>query len=272
VAAAAGAAEPVTAALPVAAPTVGQYCAEIAASTAVLAPLARGDLTAPVPACPDWTLRELVIHVGRAHRWAAEIAGTRSAAFVPFRSVPDGKFPSEPADREAWLLAGAGRVADAVREAGSDPVWTFTGLQPASFWARRMAHETAMHRADAQLAVGSEPAFGAVMAADAIDESLVYMSSLAGPGQDPRTAALAAGRSLHVHATDPELAGGEWTVRHEPAGVTVERAHGRGDAALRGPAGDLLLVLTRRVPPGDASVEVHGDAAILAGWLAGTSY
>jgi uncharacterized protein (TIGR03083 family) len=272
-AAGAAAAVDAAAAEPVAAPTVEQYCAEIAASTAVLAGLAgRPDLSTPVPTCPDWTLRELTIHVGRAHRWAAEIVGTRSAEFVPFRSVPDGKFPGEPADREAWLLAGAGRVVDAVREAASDPVWTFSGLQPASFWARRMAHETAMHRADAQLAVGSRPSFGAPMAADAIDESLVYMSSLAGPGQDPRAAALPAGGSLHVHATDPELAGGEWTVRNEPAGVTVERAHGKGDAALRGPAGDLLLVLTRRLPPGEASVEVHGDAAILAGWLAGTSY
>lgn len=255
-------------------PTTEQYCAEIAASTAVLAgQAAQPGLSTPVPTCPDWTLRELAIHVGRAHRWAAQIVTTRSAEFIPFRSVPDGKFPDGPADREAWLLAGARWVAAAVREAGSDQVWTFTGLQPAGFWARRMAHETAMHRADAQLATGGRPAFGAAMAADAIDESLVYMSSLAAPGQDPRTAALPAGKSLHVHATDPELdGGGEWTVRHEPSGVTVERAHGKGDAALRGPAADLLLVLTRRMPPGDASVEVHGDAAILGSWLAGTSY
>lgn len=53
------------------------------------------------------------------------------------------------------------------------PVWTFAGTRPASFWARRMSHETAVHRAGTELAAGLRPAFAPDLAADAIDEWLV---------------------------------------------------------------------------------------------------
>ena len=78
---------------------------------------------------------------------------------------------------------------------------------------------------------------------------------------------------LHVHATDEGLDGtGEWLVRREGSAVTVQPGHGRGDVALRGPAGRLLLVLLRRVPPDDAQVEVLGDPALLTAWLAATPF
>jgi len=74
-----------------------RFYAEIAASTATLASIVDGaDLTRPVPTCPDWTLRQLATHVGRAHRWAGEIVATRSAESIPFRAVPDGRLPDDP--------------------------------------------------------------------------------------------------------------------------------------------------------------------------------
>ncbi len=250
-----------------------RYFGEIAASTAVLAGLAvNGDLAAPIPTCPEWTLRKLCTHVGRAHRWAAEIASTRSAEFIPFQAVPDGRFPEAQADTGPWLDAGAKRVTAAVSEAGSDPVWAFGQQVPASFWARRMAHETAVHRADAQLAVGQQPAIDADLAADAIDEWLDVLSPLLG-SPDPRAEALPAGASMHVHVTD-ELPSGtcEWLVSHGDGGVTVRREHAKADVALTGPAGRVLLVLLRRLPADDPSVTVHGDTELLSGWLAGLRF
>src|SRR5262249_11406569 len=100
-----------------------RYAAEIEASTAGLAEsLAKYDQSLPVPTCPEWTLRQLVTHVGRAHRWAAEITRTRSAAPIPFREVPDGKLPDNRAEQRAWLQAGAARIIATAREAGSDLV------------------------------------------------------------------------------------------------------------------------------------------------------
>jgi uncharacterized protein (TIGR03083 family) len=249
---------------------VERWYDEIEASTETLAALVHGaDLTRQVPTCPEWTLRQLATHVGRAQRWAAEITSTRSAEFIPFRQVPDGRIPDDPALHAPWLRAGAALLIESVQEAGSDPVWTFAGPQPASFWARRMAHETAVHRADAQITAGGVPEFDADLAADAIDEWLGSMSGVADP--DSRAAALPDGAVLHVHVTDDGV-DGEWLVRREGSSLTVEHGHGKGDVVVRGPAGRVLLVLLRRVQPDDPQVEVLGDAALLTSWLAGTPF
>jgi uncharacterized protein (TIGR03083 family) len=252
-----------------------RYAAEIEASTAGLAEiLAENDQSLPIPTCPEWTLRQLVTHVGRAHRWAAEITRTRSDTFIPFREVPDGKLPDDRAEQCAWLRAGAARIVDAVREAGSDLVWSFTGPTPAGFWIRRMAHETLVHRADAELAAGAEPepVIEAEVAADAIDEWLMLLSRGLG-NADERAKALPAGAGLHIHATDDGLGGcGEWMVRRDAGGLTVEPGHRKGDAALTGPAASLLLVLMRRRPVSDPAVTVHGDSAVVDGWLASTAF
>ena len=249
---------------------VERWYDEIEASTETLSGLVHGaDLTRQVPTCPEWTLRQLATHTGRGHRWAAEITATRSAEFIPFRQVPDGRIPDDPALHAPWLRAGAELLLESVREAGGDPVWTFDGPQPASFWARRMAHETAVHRADAQITAGRVPEFDADLAADAIDEWLGFMSGIG--ASDSRVDALPDGAVLHVHVTDDGV-DGEWLVRRAGSTVSVESGHGKGDVVVRGPAGRVLLVLLRRVQPDDPQVEVLGDAALLTGWLAGTPF
>jgi uncharacterized protein (TIGR03083 family) len=250
-----------------------RHYAELTASTQVIAELIDGaDLTLPVTTCPDWTLRQLVTHVGRAHRWAAEIVSTRSAQFIPFRSVPDGRIPDDPAEHVGWLHAGADRAVDAVRGAGDDLVWAFGRQRPAPFWARRMAHETAVHRADAQIATGRAPVIDADIAADGIDEWLMDLSVPSAGEPDHRLAALAEGQSLHVHATDVPAGSGEWLVRRDQGGVQARPEHGHADAALRGGASDLLLVLMNRLPPDDRAVQVLGDPAVLSRWLAETKF
>lgn len=252
-----------------------QYVVEIEASTAGLAEVVAGhDHGLPIPTCPEWTLRQLATHVGRAHRWAAEITRTRSDTPIPFREVPDGKLPADRAEQAAWLRAGAARLVGAAREAGGDLVWSFTGPAPAGFWLRRMAHETLVHRADAQLAAGAEPepVIEAEVAADAIDEWLMLLTHGLHDVLE-RAEPLPAGAGLHLHATDDGLGGrGEWMIRHEAGGFKVTPGHGKGDAALAGPAASLLLVLMRRRPVSAPAVTVHGDGAVVDGWLASTAF
>jgi uncharacterized protein (TIGR03083 family) len=245
---------------------------EITGSTATLAQLIDGaDLTRPVPTCPEWTMRQLITHVGRAHRWATTIVTTRSAVPIPFREVPDGRLPEDPREHADWLRTGAAGVIGAVGAAGDAQVWTHPGPGPAWYWARRMAHETAVHRADGQIALGQRPQIDPVTAADGIDE---WLGFLAEPDNGEGRASLAGlqGKVLHVHVTDPGVVGGEWMIRPAAGGVTVEAGHGKGDVAVRGPASDLLLVLMRRLPPGDPAVEVLGDAAVLDELLAATPF
>src|SRR5260370_36084323 len=100
-----------------------QYLAEIRASAAQLADIVSAhDPDLPVPTCPGWTLRRLATHLGRVHRWAAEIVSTRAGERIPFDSAPDGRYPAERADRAAWPNAGADRVVAANTAAGDRPV------------------------------------------------------------------------------------------------------------------------------------------------------
>jgi uncharacterized protein (TIGR03083 family) len=249
-----------------------QWYDEITGSTATLAQLIDGtDLTRPVPTCPEWTMRQLITHVGRAHRWATAIVAARSAVPIPFREVPDGKLPGDQREHADWLRTGAAGVVDAVRAAGDEQVWTHLGPGPARYWARRMAYETAVHRADAQIALGQRPQIDPVTAADGIDEWLGFLAAPDTGEGGPSLAGLH-GKVLHVHVTDEEVAGGEWMIRPSADGVTVEPGHGKGDVAVRGPASDLLLLLMRRVPPGDSPAEVLGDAAVLDELLAATPF
>jgi uncharacterized protein (TIGR03083 family) len=239
---------------------VDRYCDALRGFSASLASLVSGDQERPVPTCPGWTFRQLATHVGRAERWAAEIVATRTTVVIPIREVPDGKLPPTTAERAAWLQAGAARLIESVVPAPQEPVWTPLGTRPARYWLRRMTHESAVHLADAQLAVGQEASLPADVAADGIDEWLAEFCAAAGPARGLR----GTGQTLHVHATDPGVAG-EWLVEMGPEKVTVTAGHARADVALRGPAASLLLVLTRRLPP--SAADVLGDEALLAQWL-----
>jgi uncharacterized protein (TIGR03083 family) len=251
------------------APTDDWFFTELRACTAEFARVVDGDLERPVPTCPGWTFRQLATHLGRGHRWAAQIVATRATAPVPFREVADGKLPEDPARHGPWLNAGAGLVIEAVTAAGSDLVWTMAGMCPASFWARRRAHETAVHLADAQLAAGRDVDLAPDLAADGVDEWLALVAA----GTAGTTDLAGDGQSLHFHATDPGLSGtGEWLVTRTPAGVTVQHGHGKADVAVRGPAASLLLVLTRRLRASDPRIEILGEQALLTHWLEHTPF
>jgi len=246
--------------------------AELRACTAELARIIDGDLDRPVPACPGWTFRQLATHVGRGHRWAAQIVATRSAVPVSTRDVPDGKLPEDPAEHGAWLNASADLVAEAVTTVGDEPVWTFTGPRPARWWARRRAHEAAVHLADAQLAAGRDVDLAPAFAADGVDEWLGLVVATTADRERARELG-GDGQTLHFHATEPGLEGtGEWLVTRTPAGITVAPGHARADVAVRAPAVRLLLLLTRRLPAADPEIEIFGQQDLLTHWLEHTPF
>ena len=259
------------------APDDDRFFTELRVCTAEFARIIDGDLERPVPACPGWTFRQLATHLGRGHRWAAQIVATRATTPIPMREVADGKLPEDPAQHALWLTAGAGQVIEAVTAAGSDLVWTLAGMGPASFWARRRAHEAAVHLADAQLAAGRDVDLAPEVAADAIDEWLTIIAAgtqgaatqgaatqgAIDPARSPAQQLRGDGQSLHFHATDPGLSGsGEWLVIRTPSGIAAQHGHGKADVAVRGPAASLLLVLTRRLPPSDPGIEILGEHAL----------
>lgn len=217
----------------------------------------QGDLTAPIAACPGWDVRQLVVHLGVIHRWARHC--------VLHAAPPDGVDAFQPGDRDLkeWFEEGVQAVADTLRALDPDtPTWhPFTVDRVAGVWPRRQANETAMHRWDAQRAVGEPDPIDPELASDGIDEYF----ELAIPRLIKRERVTAPTSSFHVHCTDVD---GEWLVWNEDGAYRMERAHAKGDAALRGPAEAILLRLWGRSSARAAELSPVGDEEVLDAWLA----
>jgi uncharacterized protein (TIGR03083 family) len=228
------------------------------------------DPSTPVPTCPEWTIRQLFRHVGRGNRWAAQIVADRRDEPLDPREVPEGKPPEDIDAAIDWLNAGVQLTLDSVDAAGAHTaVWTFLGPRPARWWVRRRLHEATVHRADAAIAVGADYQLAPELAADGLDEWLERVAIEVSAESSP----LDAGKTLHLHATDDGLgSAGEWTITGTDDGITWSHEHGKGDAALRGSAKDLLLAVVRRQTAAEGGLEVFGDTAVWDGWLARTPF
>lgn len=235
-----------------------EHRAAIVREGGALASVPASGLGAEVRACPEWAVERLIRHTGRIHVWAASFL-----ALGPDGGEPDvGPVPPEgPAILPWYREALDGLLAELDRHDPSEPVGTFAGPGDVAFWLRRQAHEVAVHRWDAEDAVnpGGASPIDATAAADGIDEWLeVFVPRFLTVKGDGVPADLV-GATLHVHCTDDGLPDGtgEWLLRLTTDGCEVTRAHAKGDAAMRGPASDLLLAVWHRV--GLDAVDVVGD-------------
>lgn len=221
---------------------------------------------APIPMSSRWTVRDLVIHLGNVHDWAAAVL--HSGIEQP--QVFDAEPTDVGASFDELLFWYAGR-ADALLDLllsddvpDDRPVWTFGPPGTAAFWPRRQAHEVTMHAVDATTAAGGQLAdallpLDPMLCADGVDEVLTVML--------PRVAlfvpkpALAA--RMAIEATDT---GDRWEL--EPDGQIDSAATGSGvGASLVGPASGLFALLWRRgflgADGAEIGVGVEGDRAVV---------
>jgi uncharacterized protein (TIGR03083 family) len=221
------------------------YIEVIAAEgAALISAMAQGPLDAAVPTCPGWDLRMLASHIGTTWNWSAAIVRERRQAPAPY-DMPTLD------DHEVlhYLESGLATLIDALGSCPLDAeVWGF-GPQPrtAAFWHRRQAMESAVHRVDAELAIGEPAGVTAAVAVDGIGEYVEVTIPRMHYKQDPPP-----GR-LKLTATDT-------------ADVWTYGAADGGEGTLAGRAEDLFLVLWGR--RGDDAVQSGGDPVILAGWRA----
>lgn len=228
---------------------------------------ADSSMDTPVPTCPDWTLRDLVVHIGSVNRWAARHVDEYSPVRIPGASMDFG-VPDTDDGLADWLRAGGKIMAETFAGADGDrPMWAWGADQHARFWPRRMLHETTVHRADAEFALGINPAVQPDRAADGVDEFLdnlpcaVYFA--------PNVEHLKGeGETLAFVADD---AGTAWLVTLGTDGFTWARARGAATVQVTGSAGDLLLLLYGRRRPDEGRFAVEGDRATLDFWLANSS-
>ncbi|SDE03863.1 maleylpyruvate isomerase family mycothiol-dependent enzyme [Glycomyces harbinensis] len=227
-----------------------------------------GNASAPVPTCPEWMLADLVDHVGSTQRMVSMLVGEQmsepSEAFA--RYVPA---PTDSSLWRAWLNEGAAEAELAFRSVADDtPVWDPSGAAAGvPFWSRRLFGEASVHRADAAATLDAPYEIAPEYAVAAVEDWLDTLTSR-GYWENREGFADAMrgdGQTLHFHAVD---APGEWLARRQSDKVVLERTHAKADVAVRGPAADLLLVISRRRPlNATPALEVLGDRALFEHWI-----
>jgi uncharacterized protein (TIGR03083 family) len=220
----------------------------------LIAAAVRAGWDASVPGT-EWTVRELVKHVGGIHRWAADIVTTGSQTFDTPAGEAVGSGPDDDELAE-WFENGHVALVATLRSAAPDlDCATFLPADsPLHFWARRQAHETAIHRADAEAAAGDEPAlFDDVFAQDGIAE---IVCGFAGR----RSCAVARPATLGLDAAD----GPSWLVTFGGERIHAEESEDLigTDVTVRGVSSDLYRWLWNR--PSDAVVD--GDPEVARLW------
>lgn len=209
-----------------------------------------------MPTCPGWTVQGLVAHLARVQSWV------RAALRDP---TEQGLAAARPPEHWDDLLTWWDEQLNGLLEGVADPsapAWLPFDRAPqtARSWARRQAHEAAIHRLDAEHAragsadPNSVPAllFEPGFAADGVEELIYWVvSSLAG-----WKASNVSGTVL-LHAAD---AGQTWTVRVEPGAPPKAEPDGLAvDVTVEGTADAVYRRLWGR--PSHASVT--GEVGVL---------
>ncbi len=213
------------------------------------------DLTATVPGCPGWTVRDLLAHVIGVYRH--KIVALDTDAAPPQREFGDwGTLAADDDPREVLRTEYAALRERLTARDPMTPTWTWwPGEQHVGFWIRRMAQETAVHRWDAESAVhGVEGATPVPddLATDGVDELLGWLAWEWDDEPQPE----ADGQTVLVSTADHT-----WALVFQPTRVSVTGGGSDGVAFVAGePAGLLLHVWGR---PGDHGVATMGDPIAL---------
>ncbi len=239
---------------------IGTHVAAIEHEGVVFAEAAeKAGLEASVPSCPGWSVADLVHHLGVIHRWAG--------AFVRGRTTPvDGALEGDaiwgprPDDNELFDYYREGHVSlvEAFRSAPHDlDAWYFLEApSPLAFWARRQAHELAIHRADAQLASRPPDGYDPEFAADGVDELLAGFI-----GHPQRRSRFEVTDSIQVDTTDVD---GHWHLDISPERVVTTRDRRAAGLTIAGPASDVYLFMWNRADPD--TIALTGETHLLDAW------
>jgi uncharacterized protein (TIGR03083 family) len=241
---------------------IAEHITAIGREARLLAEAARiGGLDADVPSCPGWDMRALLSHLSMIHLWAAgHVAELHPGSWGDLESLSEfwpGLAAFWPDDEELvdWYLEVNDNLVRTLESAPVDKErWTFYGAPSTlAMWARRQAHETAIHRFDAENTAGIATEFDSTLASDGIDEMFTRMA--------PRYKGFPETQTMSVHATDTD---DRWHLTITPNELTTIRVDRPADLTLSGNASDLYLAVWNRGD--DSNITIGGDRDVLDQW------
>lgn len=232
-----------------------------------------------VPTTPEWTIADLVEHLGQTHHWVAEIK-ERSITDPAQLPTEMAVLPVDPGEWQAWLADSAQRVVSAFSDDALDaPLFNAAGDERSGteFWMSSVLNETVVHGFDAENTADRPADIDADIAALLISNHLAMLTSPTWAMQrsESADALRGTGETLQLVATDTVDGAGGWFVERRPDGATWQPGTQRADVRVTGPAQSLLLTLTRRLPLADREVtgiSIDGDVDLVQHWLDSTAH
>lgn len=240
------------------------HCDQLEIEGARFVDLARGaDFDATVPACPEWTIVDLLEHVGFVHRWAESLVRVLAPRRISGNDMNFSRGPATP----DWLADGLSHLVATLRASDpDDAMWAWGEDQHVRYWARRQLHETLVHRLDLEGARRIVSDVDPDVAADAIDEFFANLER-AGVFSPAVKNLVGHGEIIEFIADD----GPTWTVRLEEDGFQFLHDAPISDASVRASATELLPVIYRRRAIEDSSCVVDGRRDLVEMWLANSA-
>jgi uncharacterized protein (TIGR03083 family) len=215
--------------------------------------LAERGVKVAIRTSPGWDLEALLFHLAGVFDLAV---AQLSAADQSIEALPQRDLTGSALDQlEERRLT----VVSLLRERDADdPCWNPVGEDPTvGFLARRLAHESAIHRIDAEVARGTPTTIDPELAADGIDERLfVVLTHHAESGEAPEL-----GGSVCLICSDRDAA---WTVEASRGRFRVRSGRGPADAAVVATASDLFCFAWNR--PTIRPLQVTGQMAVVEAW------
>lgn len=227
----------------------GEYLrGQIRADAERIAEVARMGTSNPVPACPGWNVADLVEHVAAVYLHKV-IAMRTNAKPDPWPPDFTGRDPLDLFDE-----ARADLLAELEKRGTDSPAWTFApDDQTSGFWHRRMAHESAIHRIDAEQANDVVTPLDPALSLDGIDEVLQVM--LAGPWWEDYETTEPLDAIVRITS-----GGRSWTADVRARSVTItDGAEGDVAAEIFGEPADLLVWLWGRADDDVVQAASDGD-------------
>jgi uncharacterized protein (TIGR03083 family) len=231
-------------------------------SEALRAAAAQAGLAARVPGCPDWTVTDLIAHLGAVQLfWAAAVAAGEAAGPPADDAVGD----TEPhGDLLSWSGDATGKLIRTLEDAGPDRMcWTWWESSGAPMTsgavARHQVQEAAVHAFDAQQAAGHGLPLPPAIAADGVGEYLTVELPTNGPWPyEPATV---------IIETGP---GGNWLIDLGPVGAQIilgvtDHGDAKPSVTVTADPGDMVLAFYRRDLIGE--LHVDGDAELVPQFL-----
>ena len=208
-----------------------------------------------VPSCPGWSTSDLAKHMGHVYLGQAYVGETGVKAEAKEHLAPYAR-TDDVLEFMGWGFAAIIKALDLARPERKTWSWHHSD-NTVDFWFRRMAHETVIHRIDAELACDSVTTIPEDLALDGVDEVLDFLPLLGSWEGAPNQAF----GIVSISALGPKQTM-HWDIEFTADYATVSKAeivNPRARLTISGTPEAMDLYLWGRINSSDSRITISGD-------------